>query len=187
MRYRSAWIVAATTVTAVGVWWAVAGWSLSGAMLTFTVTAALGAAVTAGSREPTWRRITSVSMAVGTTAVAVRGLLELLGGQAAVVVLLALVTASPPVARWLRRRLARRTRPVPHRSTIPSMTDLELCQAWSSSYSALQTAPTAATRAHIVTTRQAYLEELERRHPLALKRWLSTEAQAAGNPSRFLA
>jgi hypothetical protein len=187
VRYRRVWLAAATVVIAVGVWSAVVGWSLVGALVTFAVTAVLGAGVIASvSRQPTWRQTRSAAAAVGTTAVAARGLSELLGGQEATLVLLALLAAAPRVIRGLRRRSTGPTPSLAHASALPSMSDLELCEAWSTSYIALQDAPTAAERVRVVALRQAYLDELEHRNPQGLQRWLSAGALATGNPSRFL-
>lgn len=187
MRYHRVWFAAATVAIAVGVWSAIVGWSVLGALVTFTVTAALAAGVTATvSRQPTWRQTRTAAAAAGTASVAARGMSELLGGQEAALVMLALLVAAPRMARWLRRWATGPAPSLPHPSAIPPMSEREVCEAWSNSYIALQTAPTAAERIRIVALRQAYLDELEHRNPQGLQRWLSAGALATGNPSRFL-
>ena len=67
-----------------------------------------------------------------------------------------------------------------------TMTDLDLCQAWRSSYVALARARSAASRGRIVLAREVVLDELERRHPSAVRAWLESGARAAGGPERFV-
>jgi hypothetical protein len=66
------------------------------------------------------------------------------------------------------------------------MTDAELCQRWRRSFTALADARTPGERLEVVRTRQAYLDEIERRHPAELQTWLASGARAAGNPMPFL-
>ena len=117
--------------------------------------------------------------------------------------MLALLAGTSPwtVARGLRlvrrggtgSRTARRAPAAPERveaadwaPAVRSLSDDELCTAWLTSYAAMQAAP-SADRARIVTLRQAYLEDLERRNPRGLRAWLDSGAEASGNPATFLA
>lgn len=69
---------------------------------------------------------------------------------------------------------------------IQALSDEELCWSWRASYTALQAAPSAAS-VELVTLRQAYLDDLERRNPRGMRAWLDSGARAAGNPARYLA
>jgi hypothetical protein len=71
-------------------------------------------------------------------------------------------------------------------SAIRALSDEELCWSWRASYTALLAAPEVA-RLELVTLRQAYLEDLERRNPRGMRAWLDSGARAAGNPARYLA
>lgn len=66
------------------------------------------------------------------------------------------------------------------------MTDFDLCQAWRSSYVALQRATSVESRLRVVTIRALYLDELERRAAPAVRTWLASGARAASDPSRYL-
>src|SRR3954447_17938180 len=69
---------------------------------------------------------------------------------------------------------------------VKQLTDLELCTEWRRSFSVLSVASQASVRLEVVRVRQVYLDEIERRHPVELKRWLASGARAAGNPMPFL-
>lgn len=69
---------------------------------------------------------------------------------------------------------------------IRALSDEELCRAWRASYLSLQEAPSAAYL-ELVTLREAYLDDLERRNPLGMRAWLDSGARAAGNPAPYLA
>lgn len=136
------------------------------------------------------------------------GLGGLLGpGTIALVVLLA--ATSPSAARWYaaqregpRERAGATTEPaVPgdvRPSRIPtappahvpldarSLSDEELCLAWRTSFTALQRTPDATSRTRLASARRDYLDEIERRHPIGFKRWISAGARAASDPSRYL-
>ena len=66
------------------------------------------------------------------------------------------------------------------------MTVADLCDAWRSSYVALQRATTAESRMRIVLVRSLYLDELERHSGPAVAAWLRSGARAASDPARFL-
>jgi hypothetical protein len=66
------------------------------------------------------------------------------------------------------------------------MTDLDLCDAWRSSFVALQRATSVDSLFRVVTVRALYLDELERRAGPALHAWIGSGARAAGDPRRFL-
>jgi hypothetical protein len=68
---------------------------------------------------------------------------------------------------------------------VQALSDEELCWSWRASYTVLLAAP-AAARLELVTLRQAYLEDLERRNPRGMRAWLDSGARAAGNPAPYL-
>jgi len=67
-----------------------------------------------------------------------------------------------------------------------TMTDLDLCRAWRSSFVALERAGNPASRARIAGTRAVLLDELERRHPSGFGAWIRSGARAAGGPERYV-
>jgi type IV secretory pathway VirB10-like protein len=70
----------------------------------------------------------------------------------------------------------------------PNLTDLsdeDLCLAWRRSFTELQACTTDEQRLAVVTARNAYLDELERRAPEAFGQWLDSGPRAAGNPAKF--
>ena len=71
-------------------------------------------------------------------------------------------------------------------AAVQALTDDELCARWRTSYPAMQAA-SLTTCAELVSWRQAYLEDLERRNPEGMRAWLDSGAAAAGDPARYLA
>jgi hypothetical protein len=74
-------------------------------------------------------------------------------------------------------------------SQVPArdLTDVELCHAWRTSSHALQQQGADLTRqAQLVTARQEYLDEIERRNPAGFLRWLAVHAQPDSDPIQFL-
>jgi len=79
--------------------------------------------------------------------------------------------------------------PVEPHAPVSTLTDEELCQAWRASFRTLEqllVASDTARQAQLISRRQQYLDELERRHPNGFARWLASGARPAGDPSRFL-
>ena len=69
---------------------------------------------------------------------------------------------------------------------LRQLTDLELCTEWRRSFNALAVTAHAGLHLEVVQLRQLYLDEIERRHPDGLRRWLASGARAASNPMPFL-
>lgn len=69
---------------------------------------------------------------------------------------------------------------------LESMDDQALCFAWRMSFVAMQRPLSPPLRLRIVTRRQQFLDELERRHPRGFSAWLDSGARAAGDPSRYI-
>jgi hypothetical protein len=79
-------------------------------------------------------------------------------------------------------------RPLPvAEKSITDMSTPELVHAWRASFTLLMRAHTTAARAKLVARRGEYLQELERRHPEGVRRWLASGARAASDQSRFFA
>ena len=124
---------------------------------------------------------------------AVAGLVAVVGAALLSIVPVVLLA----VAGWLWRRHATRgvdpaggpvdraTAPgadvvdVPPNASTP-----ELCRAWCRSARQLGALPPGPARWRVAETRRALLEELERRDPAGVDRWL--RAGAAGDPGRYL-
>ncbi len=77
--------------------------------------------------------------------------------------------------------------PMPEDFVVPDlMDDADLCQAWRSSYVALERARSVESRLRVVSIRAIYLDELERRAGAGFQAWIGSGARAAGDPSRYV-
>jgi hypothetical protein len=157
--------------------------------------------------------VAAVGGAAGVVMVAVPALLVVAGPLALLVLQLAVAT-SPVVVAFVGRRFSgvkfdgqrddqdnmngrHRDDPTPLSpavvepgpalpAAVQTLTDKELCRVWRISFWALQSSRTPAAREQVVALRQAYLDELERRHPSALTAWLDSGARAASGPEKYL-
>ena len=147
----------------------------------------------------TARTVADAGVAAGAWTVALAGLVAALRLTGLFLVLLA-VAGHPAVRRRIGGRApapAETTPSVPepgpvHNSALPreTLSDLEdeaLCQAWRRSFRLLERTTRVEERSSLVELRGRYLDELERRHPDGVSRWLASGARAAGNPLPFLA
>jgi hypothetical protein len=75
---------------------------------------------------------------------------------------------------------------LPDADGLTALDDQEICVAWRRSYLQLEEPVPTGRRLEVVRLRQLYLDELSRRHPAELRRWLASGARAAGNPLPFL-
>lgn len=136
----------------------------------------------------------------GAGAMVAVGLVSVLGGQGVLVALVLAVSspfftermfllrawlrltseASPALAEEPLGEAVRRDVPVADLSTP------ELVRAWRLSFNLLFSAPSNAARSAVVARRQQYLEELERRDPSGLQRWLASGARVSSDPGRYL-
>jgi hypothetical protein len=69
------------------------------------------------------------------------------------------------------------------------MSGHDLCLAWRTSFAALQRVKRGSDvrqQARLVTTRQGYLDELERRDPGGFVRWLAAGADPGSDPSKYV-
>lgn len=158
-------------------------------------------------------RVRAVGLVPPMLVVSAIGLLGLLG-LTAVPLVAVLVLLHPDARRWVRasigpERLARIT-PIGARADRPrspstrsageasgeveepdlevtdELTDADLCEAWRSSYVALQRARTDDSRLRAVEIRALYLDDLERRLGDDFTRWMESLPRAAEDPRRFL-
>lgn len=74
---------------------------------------------------------------------------------------------------------------LPPVSDLRLLSDQELCRAWCASYEEVRAARSARELACSAQERRAYLDELERRHPLAVGVWL-VSATGGGDPMPYL-
>lgn len=131
--------------------------------------------------------------------IAVLGLIAGFGGWGLLICLLFAATSPPATERfwrwWEQQRLERREQQIPPeerrvsdhpRRRCSEMTTSELVHAWRASFTSLQRAQTTTAKNEIVDRRQQYLDELERRDPDGIRRWLDSGARAASDPSRFI-
>jgi hypothetical protein len=214
-RYRSAWFTVwgavATIAMCVGFMVLPLGSSivvvvLAGAVASIAVVAYHCRDGADPMTRPALVRIAAASASAGGgLALALAGL-GVVGALAACLVLLTSFVSSPWALGFLRSRLGPRDNKawgagvpeVPLKSdpdpvagpTLPqdfqALSDRELCRVWRVSFCALQDARTALAKERIFTLRHAYLKELERRDPDAIRAWLAAGARAAGGPEKFL-
>jgi hypothetical protein len=69
---------------------------------------------------------------------------------------------------------------------VRALDDRALCRAWRASWEVLTETAATVDREELVNLRQAYLDELERRHPGEFTEWLDSGAGPLSDPSRFL-
>lgn len=62
----------------------------------------------------------------------------------------------------------------------------EIAAGWVASHSLLRAASSPARRAYVAALRQAYLDELERRDPAGVRRWLASVPDASADPRHYL-
>lgn len=138
---------------------------------------------------------------------ALLGLVLLLGAVAVSLALL-LDAGSPTVLSWCRRQQGRPSQLLPHpmpiaapqpqqlpghdrhsadASALTDMSTEQLCWVWRRSYTALQDSHSWVASLTLAQDRRRYLDEMERRAPVAFRRWLEGGARAGSDPSSYLA
>ena len=212
--YRWIWTAAVVTITCVACLSRQITWSET--LLGMFVTALIVSAATVGvllgsdardSRPAAIAYITGRNALVGASVVLVASTLVQAGGAIGWLVVLLMAAGAPPiverVAAVLHLAGVRRTRavapapaePVELRTIdavpesdapVERLSTPNLVLAWRYSYRALELASSYHARARIAARRQAYLDELERRDPTGVQRWLESGARAASDPTRFL-
>lgn len=71
-------------------------------------------------------------------------------------------------------------------AAVRTLDDEDLCRAWRGSYQSLEGARSLAIHAYVVTLRQAYMDEMDRRDHAGLQAWLVSSPQPHGGPEEFL-
>ncbi|NUR08509.1 MAG: hypothetical protein HOQ22_05035 [Nocardioidaceae bacterium] len=92
----------------------------------------------------------------------------------------------PPDPRLPTRTAVVSLTELPGAEGLTTLDDQALCRAWRRSYLQLEARAGESGRLEVVRLRQLYLDELARRHPIEVRRWLASGARAAGNPMPFL-
>jgi hypothetical protein len=212
--YRWVWTATVVSMTCIACLRGQIAWSdtLLGVVVAALVVGAATAGVLLGGdgrrpNSPGVVQTTARNALVGASLVLVASVIVQAGGAIGWLVVLLFATGAPPiverVAALLHRAGVRRTRaaaPAPAEPVEPIAVDVtprpeapveklstpNLVLAWRYSYRALERATTHQARARIAALRQAYLDELERRDPAGVQRWLASGARAASDPTRFL-
>jgi hypothetical protein len=142
----------------------------------------------------------------GATAVVFAGPVRLLGAGVFLLAVLVLGSSPPAVAayrRWMRSASTRSGSqldalaqafayaspgyvPIVPPAELADLSDKELCQAWRTSYLAVQQQASVQDKTAIVTKRQKYLDEFERRNPSGFAAWLATDGRVPANLLPYL-
>jgi hypothetical protein len=205
---RTIWRFVASVVTTVGLLAATTMWGW-GTCLAVILSAGLCAgclATVTGPARP--GRLLRISAVAGSLVAGTAGLVQLTGPASLLVVLPIAVTAP---GLWSRIRVWRilAAGPEPEATLSPAaevptgaldlerrvpalvailgaLDDAELCLAWRRSFVLLNEAASPREKMVVVSLRQRYLDELQRRSPSGVSRWLESGARASGNPLPFL-
>ena len=214
--YSAARRVCCGVVTVLGFCVALLIWPLAQVLVTFVLVCfAVGFGrhlVVLGRSAPpvlswsNWTASTQPAVRAGLAGVALGGLAEISIGLALSLAAFAIITSSPCIAA-IRSRIPEKPDPHPadppftalaleahlpevarevEQACLHALSNAELCLAWRRSYYSLVGTTSVPLRAAVVTSRQAYLDEMERRDSRGLTAWLATGARAASGPERFL-
>lgn len=211
--YQVCWVVVVAFLH-LGGWWGAVALSLSTVFILFGTGVIVGGRAVlvrrlrdrpAPSPVSAWRACSAVAGA-GLSAVAIGGLLRLVGGAVGLTLILVVTAASPYVFAAAKRRLSPMPRamargidtavwalacsnpgPVPFQPTRErrQRTDEELCRAWCATYEAMHASPSRRKRLALVEERRAILDELARRNSAAFLAWL-VEAGPGDNPWPYM-
>lgn len=202
----SAWLRPVTACGALALSWCVLAWgpgrvvapAVLGVALTGLVAGSSGRTaandhsddampVRSGSRELVWWcRVAAGCVSV----VSCLAVSAMVAPWCLLLVLVALVSTTPPARTWVRARTRPRESappvdPLPDART-QDLDTAELCHLWRVTFWMVRDlrAPTRTLR--VVELREAILDELERRHPEGVGRWLTSARPGADGPARFL-
>jgi hypothetical protein len=201
-------------VVAVGLLCARVSWEWAG-VVAFVILTGLCAAAVVATFSPSLGtrgllRAALDGVVVGLVCTGGAGLVAVLGGVGAWIVLVLAVT-SPALATAVRLRPRRRGLPgltpgeapagasdprdAPGRLVVPPpcsaesiarLDDAALCRAWRRSFLMLEPAQSLEDRMIVVRHRQHCLDELNRRCPRGVEAWLASGARASSDPLPFL-
>jgi hypothetical protein len=187
---------AVTAIVRVGTWILVGTFAALGLISTGAgilvpagVAAGIGAVVgwaVAGERAPS-RVALGASAACGVAVLAIAGL-AVIAGPATFIAAPAVVT--PLLLTRRKRRSPAVTwapqAPAPAPATLANLSNAELAREWHTSYTALTAARDAAALERICALRRCQLEEIERRTPGGLQRWIESGTWVRGDSAPFL-
>jgi hypothetical protein len=195
--YRTVWCSIWGLILVAAVLWAPVVLPAGVAVTYFVLFGVLGALVTlllrrddpAGATSPRRLMSDTIRAAVlsGLVTVGIASVVSTLQSTGAELIVLAGLTAVP-VRRW-QHRTDRAPAPDPRRrpararkSALRHVDDLELRRTWMHTFWALREATCVEERAEIAETRRACLEEIERRYPDEVARWLDAAPKASSWP-----
>jgi hypothetical protein len=200
MRYAGPWAYAWCGLVGIGDGLAVVEWSPLVAGLSLVLVS--GCAAVAFLLVRLAREDAGGSPAVGSSAClsgsSVVALVAVADASPVLALLLVLLAglSCPPAVRWAGRWLAR-PRPAPVRAPVSGASrvttdgvvrrlgDGELCVLWRRTFWQLRSLQTPEAILATVLLRQALLDELARRNPVAVHAWLESGGRASGGPERF--
>lgn len=149
-----------------------------GTLLVRTVDESRDAASADGLLDAAGKALAGAALAVTATM-----LVTLFGGYGWLAV--GMLALACPLLRVIAGRGSTSTlEPLP--SEYRAWTTADLAAAWMASGRQVEAARSPEERARLAATRRHYLDELERRDPEGVRRWLELGADADGDPRRFL-
>jgi hypothetical protein len=177
---------------------AVVVWSWIGVSLAMGVAFAFSSVILGSAPNPAghphpafggipWRRLLGPALRWATIAVAVV-MTTVFSPWLGFLVLLALFGTSPWAVHRLRGRVPSVTEDVSTehiRRLVRQLDVAGLCWAWRSSHDLLHQVKDVEARSRVVTLRQEYLDEMERRDASGFQAWLAV-ARAAEDPEAYL-
>lgn len=207
-REGGAWAIAAVLSLVIGIAASTYALGPPGSAYLLVVLCIIGwlLALTVPTERGGWRGVLKWGVEFGVAATAAIGLLTAFG-LVGLVWILALAVGNRRVRRFIRRQLPSSSRPSPSSpppddlisnassafsSTPTAVRDLSqvsvegLCFAWRHTYVVLDRARSAPCILALVEQRRLILEEIDRRDPQGLGRWLASNPRAAGNPLPYL-
>jgi hypothetical protein len=149
------------------------------------VAAGIGAVVgwaVAGQRTPSLVAAAAAA-ACGTAVLAIAGL-AVLAGPATFFVAPAVVL--PLVLTRRKRGVVQAQAQAPAPSTLSNLSNAQLAREWHTSYTALAAARDPGSLERICALRKCQLDEIERRAPGGLQRWVESGAWVRGDSAPFL-
>lgn len=213
--YRLVWWTTSILLALLGTAGAIVSWSVATALIIFGCAALMTTSVITSLTLPEdaslreLRTTATNTMLIAFATVALCGFVGILG-VAALPVLAIMAAASPPAVAFCLTKLQPEARdhqsgvepsvvaeptvttdgsgtPAASERMVEDLDDAALGRVWRASYWALRDASSTRERMQIVEARQGYLDELERRHQVAVARWLESEARPCGDPIKYLA
>ena len=188
---------AVTAIVRVGTWTLIGTFAAlglistgAGIMVPAGVAAGIGAVVgwaVAGERAPSWVALRAAA-ACGVAVLAIAGLAVIAGPAT----FFAAPTVIAPLLLTRPKRTGARTAPQPAEApaavpeTLAHLSNAQLAREWHTSYTALSAARDAAALERICALRRCQLEEIERRTPGGLQRWIESGAWVRGDSAPFL-